>query len=74
MICSEELIALMQLCPMNVVNNVKPTALKTVKMLLSNKKIDTFLAKFWLLCVKKVKIMCHCSEYPLKMAAFRIRK
>ena len=73
--------------------NVKPTALKTVKMLLSNKKIDTFLAKFWLLCVKTmmviervmnkwrvfwllcvktVRIMCHCSEYPLKSAAFTI--
>ena len=35
-------------------------------MLLSNKKIDTFLAKFWLLHVKTVKIMCDCYEYPLK--------
>ena len=37
-----ELIALMQWCPKNVINNVKTTALKAVKMLLSNKKIDIF--------------------------------
>ena len=46
------------------INNAKPTALKTVEMLLSNKKIDTFLAKFCPLRVKTVKIMCHCPEYP----------
>ena len=42
--------------------------IEACEMLLSNKNIDTFLAKFWLLRVKTVKIMCHCSEYPLKSA------
>ena len=38
--------------------------IEACEMLLSNKKIDTFLAKCWLFSVKTVKIMCHCSEYP----------
>ena len=38
--------------------------IEAYEMLLSNKKIDTFLAKFCLLSVKTVKIMYHCSEYP----------
>ena len=38
--------------------------IEAYEILLSNKKIDTFLAKFWPLRVKTVKIMCYCSEYP----------